>query len=546
MTTDPACSDHVEPVRVGIVPAQERRARARLLDALEAMYPVRFEPREAGDLRGLDALITIGAAEVDTGGSAAHSLPTLAAAGDELLLTAARPVLLADDEGLERPLRGARVHDRAEGRLPSQEATGGGTVLASVDGRPAWLLRKGAGAHTHVVAAFPDELAAGELLRERLLPGRCLALLALTHFVRGLTAARDWRPPPLRAAIILDDPNLHWPTYGHLRYQELLEHAARHRYHLAVAMIPLDAWLVHPGAARLFREGADRLSILVHGNDHDGGELGRVSTVPDGQRLAAHALRRIERFERRSGVPVSRVMVPPHERITDHALRGLVSCGFEAVSTARPFPWLEAEGASWLIHPDGADPLAACTPAYPSFGGLPNVLRLDFGHPREELVLRAFLGQPLVVYGHHDDLAGGLDVLAEVADQVNRLGEVQWMALGDIVRTSAQTRLEGATMQVRPLARRVAIEVPDGVSELRLVPGPCAAGARALRWGLRGAPQSIAAPNVELEAPIEGPGTYELELVGASQQPPARSRTRLRPLARRIATEGRDRLRAVM
>jgi hypothetical protein len=536
MTTDPASSHRVEPVRVGIAPSRERRARARLLDALEALYPVRFEAREPDDVRGLDALITVGAAR-----SPSHPLPTLVATGGELAPTTPRPVLLGDDAGLERPLRAARLHDGATGPLPAQEVDEGGAVLATVNGQPAWIGR----GDTRVVAAFPDELAAGELLRERLLPGRCLALLALMHFLRGLTAARDWRPPPLRAAIVLDDPNLHWPTYGHLRYRELLEHAARHRYHLGVAMIPLDAWLVHPGAARLFREGADRLSVLIHGNDHDGGELGRVSSVADGQRLAAHALRRIERFERRSGVSVSRVMVPPHERITDHALRGLAACGFEAVSTARPFPWMESQ-ASWLVHPDDADPLAACTPAFPSFGGLPNILRLDFGHPREELVLRAFLGQPLVVYGHHDDLADGLDVLTEVADQVNALGDVQWGALEQIVRGAAQTRVEGATLHVRPLARRVAIDVPDGVEELRLVPGPCAAGARELRWGPPGAPPSIAPANAELQAPVDVAGTYEIELVHAPRQSPAANRPRLRPLARRIATEGRDRLRAVI
>jgi hypothetical protein len=227
-------------------------------------------------------------------------------------------------------------------------------------------------------------------------------------------------------------------------------------------------------------------------------------------------------------------------------LRGLVACGFEAVSTARPFPWMEAEGKSWLVHPRHADPVAACTPAYPSFGGLPNVLRLDFGHPREELVLRAFLGQPLVIYGHHDDLADGLDVLADVAGQVNQLGDVRWTALDAIVRAGAQTRLEGGTLHVRPLARRVEIEIPAGVSELRLAPGACAAGARALRWGPRGMPPAIAAPNVELAALVQGPDTYELELVGAPPQLSGGGRTGLRPLARRIATEGRDRLRAVL
>jgi hypothetical protein len=526
-------------VRVGIIPAREHAARARLFGALEALHPVAFEPRAPGEHAGLDALIQIGAEATDAG--AGNGLPTLVAVGGERPGGAALRLDLADSALLERPLRGARLHETAVPALPPVTVEGA-AVLAALGGAPAWIAAGG----RHVVGAAPDELGPDELLRERLLPGRALALLALTHFVRALTAARGWRPPPLRAAFVLDDPNLHWPTYGHLRYRELLAHAALHRYHLAVAMVPLDAWLVHPVAARLFREGSDRLSILVHGNDHDGGELGRVHSDADGVALASQALRRIARFERRSSVRVARVMAPPHERVTEPALRALGACGFEAVSTARPFPWVEASGPSWLIHPPGTDPLAAFTPAHTAPGGLPIVLRLDFGHPREELVLRAYLGQPLVVYGHHDDLAGGLDVLADAAADVNRLGDVSWTALGEIARAGAETRADGETLHVRPLARRITVDVPAGVRELRVVPGACVADDSVLRWGLRGRRPSSAPADVELATPIEGPATVELELVRPAAPVPDATRPRLWPIARRIATEGRDRLRAVI
>ena len=486
------------------------------------MYPVRFEPREATELGELDAIVCLGPAALAVAESAPPGLPCFVAASDEREAGAPRPVDLVDDAALERPLRGARLHDGAVPAL-ALEAAGGGKVLATVDGAPWWIVRTSERGETQVVGAAPDELGPDELLRERLIPGRCLALLALTHFLRAHTVAGDWCLPPLRAAFVLDDPNLHWPTYGHLRYRELLTHAAEHTYHLAVAMVPLDAWLVHPGVARLFRDGADRLSILVHGNDHDGGELGRVSSDADGLRLAAQALRRIERFERRSGLHVSRVMVPPHERVTEPALRGLLACGFEGVSTARPFPWVDAAGPSWLIHPPGAEALAAFTPSHASGDGLPILLRLDFGHPREELVLRAYLGQPLVIYGHHGDLADGLDLLAEAAAQINRLGDVRWTPLDEIARASARTRREGSTLHVRPLARRLSIDVPAGVTQLR-----------------------IASSDGELVAEVAGPDTYELDLIGPSPHLPAGDRTRLRPLARRIATEGRDRLRAVL
>jgi hypothetical protein len=514
----PAPIHHLRPLRVGVAPASELAMRQRLFAALEEMYPVVFEGRAAGELGQLEAVISFGEAT-------ATELPQLVAVGREGTPAAtAREARLAQDHRLERPLRGARLHDGAAVALPAAVAAAGGTVLASLEDAPFWL-RRGA---TELVGAAPDELAEGELLRERLLPGRNLALLALTHFLRGLTAARDWRPPPLRAAFVLDDPNLHWPTYGHLRYRELLDHAALHRYHLAVAMIPLDAWLAHPGVARMFREGADRLSIQVHGNDHDGGELGRVHSDAAGIGLASQALRRIERFERRTGVHVARVMAPPHERITEPALRGLLASGFEGVSTARPFPWMPADAGSWLAHPPGTPASAVFTPSHETPGGLPVVLRFDFNHPREELVLRAYLGQPLVVYGHHEDLADGLDVLAEAADQINALGDVRWLALDGIARGAAQTRLEGQTLHVRPLARRIVVDVPAGVEEVRVAAGACATEPRVLPWSGD-------------EAAI-----CELQLVEDVAALASRTRPRMWPLARRIATEGRDRLRAVI
>jgi hypothetical protein len=46
---------------VGVVPPLERRRRARLFDALEAAYPIRFEARDPESLRGIDGLVVFGA-----------------------------------------------------------------------------------------------------------------------------------------------------------------------------------------------------------------------------------------------------------------------------------------------------------------------------------------------------------------------------------------------------------------------------------------------------------------------------------------------------
>ncbi len=404
-------------LRVGVVPAREHARRARLWAALEEAYPVRFEGREAGALRELDALITVGAA------STCADLPCLAATGTE---------------------------------ESSDDATTAGPLAS--------------------VACIPDELAEGEALRERLRPARNKALLALARFLAELTAHRRPAPPPLHAAFVIDDPNLRRPHYGHIDYAELLRHARAHGYYVSIAMVPLDGRLAHrDGAAtRLFREGQKHLSLCIHGNDHDGPELGRPSSDADALALVAQALRRTTAFERRTGLTVDRVMVPPHERLSEPVARALHACGFDAVCTTRPYPWVaDTPERHWLARPPEAGPLAAWHPVDRVAGGLPVLLRAELGHPREDLALRAFLGQPLILYGHHDLLAGGPDALAEAAAQINRLGDVRWCSLGEIAHALVPERsapdwgaldaIPSSRRRLAPTLRRLASEARDRV-----------------------------------------------------------------------------------
>jgi hypothetical protein len=466
------------PLRVGVFPAHEHTRRPRLWSALEAAYPVSFEGREHGAVHQLDGVIAI-----DDGSGATPSadlpwppagLPCLFASGTE---TGERPtpraVALAHDTALARPLRGAHLSDAHGMALEPPLASGREIVLATFDGAPAWTLAQVGAAPLHRVACAPVELGEGEALRERLRPGRCLALLALAQFLCDLSDGSTKQPglrpqTQLHAAFVFDDPNLHWPSYGHLRYTELLRHADTHGYHLAVAMVPLDGWFADPRVARLFREGAARLSVCTHGNDHYGPELARPRTVAEGVALGGQALRRMAAFERRTGVGVDRVMVPPHEQISEPMARALWACGFEALCTTRPYPWMATSlEVPWLTRPPEAGALSAWHPADIVAGGLPVLLRADFIHPREDLVLRAFLGQPLILYSHHDLLAHGLAPFAEAAAAINTLGEVRWCSLAKIARAStsirpAQTATPIATpaprRRLRPVLRRVAAE----------------------------------------------------------------------------------------
>lgn len=372
---------------------------------------------------------------------------------------------------LARPLRGAHLSDTHAIAFENETTPRSGElVLATLEGAPAWLLERDQASH-HRVACAPTELDDGEAMRERLQAGRCLALLALTQFLHDLDPSR--RQPRPHAAFVLDDPNLHWPSYGHVRYAELLRHAREYGYHLAIAMAPLDGWLAHPRAVRAFREGSRHLSICIHGNDHDGPELGRADSLSGDLARASQALGRSVAFARRTGLTVERVMVPPHERITESAALALAVCGFQGICTTRPYPWVAANpSVSWLQGPPDVGALSGWAPAEIVAGGLPMLLRTDFRYPREDHVLRAFLGQPMILYGHHDLLAEGLEVLELATRELDALGDVRWSSLGEIAREFTESspgigtshefgHVHTPPLRLRPVLRRLLSEGRD-------------------------------------------------------------------------------------
>lgn len=520
---------------VGVHPGAELRRRPRLFGALSEAFPeVHFEAREAGETAGLAALIEL-EGQRQARSAAAAGLRSLAALAPEGEPGAAVVAQLSSATGLDPRLRGQALPDHHLRGAPSLAPGPAAEILASHSGAPVWV-REG---RLDFAAVGPNELEGPEVLRDRLGSGRALALLPLLGLLRELTAENAWRPPPPRAAFLLDDPNLHWPSYGFLSLPRLSRHAADHGYHLALAMVPLDARIAHPGAARLL--GSDPgISLCVHGNDHFGGELGRVRAPDEALALAAQSLRRIAAFEQRTGLAVSKVMVPPHEECSEAMADALARTGFAAISMTRPFPWLSPPPRHWLSAAEADGPLVGWQPADVAAGGLPVLLRHPFGAAHfsaAEVALRAYLDQPLVLYGHHDDLADGLDLLAERSAAVNRLGEVRWGSLGDLAAANLRWRLEGDLLRVRPYSRRLTVEVPAGARQVVVEP---ARGADAevveTASGLVPAAEPFA---------VRGGETLDLRLRrrdAVSPQAVAPPPRRPWPLFRRLAGETRDRV----
>jgi hypothetical protein len=526
--------------RVVVIGAHED-AIPPVLAWIEHVMPVRFQSVGAGDLSKVEGALVLDPARL---ADAPAGVPRLVLAAPIQGHERSGVVALRDDSRLPRPLRGRKIADSStSGELPLIP-TGAHDVLASAEDKPVWWQAQEAPASLHYSAYPLPALEPGGTLREHLCAGSFMGLLPLLLLLTGLLGEENWRLPAARAAFVIDDPNLHLSSYGFMKYPELVAHASSHGYHLGFATVPLDGWWAQRRAAALVRDNPSALSLLIHGNDHVARELGRLSEDRQAEPAMAQALRRITALERRSGVPVARVMAPPHGVCSEAALRAMFRLGFEAVCISRPYPWRDGLAAP--------NPLAGWHPAELVAGGIPVAPRQHLAAPTDDLPFRALLGHPLILYGHHGDFAQGLEPLAQAAAAVNSMGDVSWGNLGEVSAGAHATRRVGETLLVRMYARRTTVQVPEGVSTLRVLAQEPLGGAAWKSVSHPGgtAPMSFGeGVGTTAPLPVTSADTLQLELVANNPLDPmkvAAPGLRPWPLIRRVLVEGRDRVQPLL
>ncbi len=435
-----------------------------LLSVLEELFPVHIQAEEAPFIKALGYIARLDPSTVPTTAPVARPTLYIPAHTD----TANAGVLnrteirFADDPEVPWPYRGrtlgvtARLHADVHARLHQP----GDRILATdSDGWPVWTLGNRDGALVYRTSLAPPYAPDGQDAGLAAGGERFIQALPLFHFLRECSAEHGFSNPPLRAAFIIDDPNLHWPSYGYVNYREIAASARDDRYHVAFATIPLDAWWVDARAAALFRAHGDGLSLAIHGNNHGHYELARTYSPNDSGALLKQALSRIRRLEFKAGVAVSRVMVPPHGACSSRMLAELPRHGFESACISAGSLRAHNAGQTWTNRLGFA----------PSeiIEGCPVLPRWAFADASDAILLAAaYLGQPLILRGHHQDLRDGLDLFRHFADRINALGEVRWDNLRVLSRLNYGYRIEGARMRVRPLGTHITLDLPDGVREI--------------------------------------------------------------------------------
>jgi hypothetical protein len=455
----------MELKRIWVHPDRERLGEA-ITGALTRLVPVQFKScSEPGSVPAGEPVISLSGDE-----RVLHTLATGRrplfhfAATSEVASTPAAPgktrVAFSDSDHLDRRLRGRTLEHNPLPSNPKFKLLPGDTMLASSDGVPLWIKRTCGDSAMDLVALPIPQLAAGERPFNYLNGDHFIQLLPLLHFLRGTTSAMGLERPPLRACFMFDDPNLHWKSYGFIPFLELARLAAKHRFHVAFATVPLDAWLFNRTAVQCFRDHPEQLSLLVHGNDHLHAELGVPRSSEDCLRLLAQALRRIDRLERRTGLHVARIMAPPHGACSETAFSCMHALAFQGACIS-PFSLRRWTNDHAWEHSFGLDLGELVADGFPI---IPRLRLSDSCDPH--LVIAAFLDRPLILVGHHHTLNDGLDLLVRMSETVNSLGPVRWVSPETLLTSNFAAHKHDSCLTVFPHSPVVRCDIPDGINKV--------------------------------------------------------------------------------
>jgi hypothetical protein len=225
-------------MEVVIYPAAEYAARQRMFNGLARLFPVSFVSAEQAPNERVPAIGFATDPAWITAASGCRHLVYRGTAPDHARTDPSSTVRFSDGQMLDSRLANQSLPGNTPSRdeeLPDQL----GDVLATRNGKPFWWGREENGSRIDIVSNSPAELGATESLRERCGKDGS-TLIPLIQFLRDVTGYSEWHRPPLRASFLIDDPNLHRPTYGFVKFAELARYGYDQACHFAFATIPLE------------------------------------------------------------------------------------------------------------------------------------------------------------------------------------------------------------------------------------------------------------------------------------------------------------------
>jgi hypothetical protein len=285
-----------------------------------------------------------------------------------------------------------------------------------------------------------------DIIRPGLERGRLFEALPILMFLRYVSDERCWHYPGYFANLTIDDPWLTEP-YGHLRFGSLVEEMRKEKFHTTIAFISWNYDRSESAVISLFRENADLFSLCIHGDNHDHREFYKGQTLREQESDILQGLARMEAFRQLTGIAYDRVMVFPHSIAPLESLGILKKNNFLATVNSVNIP----EGE---LRPQGLFAnLRTATLDFANFLSISRTQKLT----ESNVALELFLGNPILLYSHHDLFKKGNSAFKAQADTINKLEpSVQWKSLGEIARNLyLMRRRTDGNIDIRAFCRNI-------------------------------------------------------------------------------------------
>jgi len=446
--------------RIGISAPLISQGHWRMFDALGEIFGIRFEECNFANDTDIDAWLYLEFNPESMLRIQHTQLPSYAVISEKYLTSCGASSAIKFNRNLLIPevLRNREVRSDEVIKLKGlPDWLQNATTLACKAESPIWAVQGQRDYNHHYLSLPMPELNSDEPIFHRFNGNQFLALLPFLAFLRELTNDNRWESPPLQACFMFDDPNLHWPTYGFINFSEMVKHAELHNYHVSFATIPLDTWFTHKITAGLFQKHHDKISLLMHGNDHLADELARKIPNKERNRMLKQALFRIEKLEKYANVSVARVMAPPHGACSEEAFKEMALMGYEAACVSRGSLMYHNKHASWVrsLGMRPADNIYGL-PVFPRFR-----ISMDC---QNSILVAALLNQPIIPVGHHQDVAENMDMLAHLSDFINSLGKVQWGNMTSISRSHYSKMIDKDILHLQMYSNIAELLIPEGIN----------------------------------------------------------------------------------
>jgi len=279
--------------------------------------------------------------------------------------------------------------------------------------------------------SYHDLLLSGEKINKYFI----IRILPVMMFLRYACDQRCWHSAGNFANLTIDDPWL-IDSYGYLSYSKLYNEIINKNFHTTIGFIPWNFDRSESNVVKLFNNYPDKLSICIHGNNHDHYEFYKYKTNSKDPWPAKplniqevnirQAVARMERFEELTGLNYDKVMIFPHGIAPERTLGLLKKYNFLATVNDNNVP-LDAR--------EPENPFFDLRSVTLEYGNFPSFKRYSQERSEFEIALDLFLDNPLLFYVHQDYFKKGINAFNRTAEVVNSIQpDITWQSLGYICK----------------------------------------------------------------------------------------------------------------